>query len=319
MDARLILKAIGFLTLDAIGIPGNMIILASFIHLRIGNGKLMPIDVILCKLSFVNLVVVVVRGIPQSLNTLGIRKLFDQDGCNFIILAYRVSRAMSICLTSLLSCYQWIILAPTSGFWPTIRSTFIRRLLPIMASVWCLNIVIYVYTMYSYSWGLYRNSTVHVLNLDFCLVLFPSFSAFLVTGTVYLVRDFISIALMVLSSLCIVVVLYRHSQQVKSIRSPHQKIKNSAESRAAKSVLMLVSTYVFFFGLDNGIWFYTICVDASANAVLSDARVFFGSCYSALSPLVVIATNTKIQLKLRFPFSRKPLESPETTVSHVST
>ncbi|XP_069488816.1 olfactory receptor class A-like protein 1 [Ambystoma mexicanum] len=318
MDILLILKAVGFLSLEAIGIPGNLIILACFAHFRIFTGKFIPADVILCKLAFINLVVVLIRGIPQSLSTLGANRLSDQQGCNFIIFAYRVCRAMSICMTSLLSCYQCALLAPSSYFWSIIKRKLTQILLPVMMFFWCLNSMIYLFGTYSFSLGLYPNSTAHVLNLEFCFIIFSSYSDFLVNAITALVRDLFCIGLMCLSSLYIVIILYRHRRRLKSIRRSKQDGRSNAETKAANAVVMLVATYVFFFGLDNGIWLFSILKSSNLSLVLTDARVFFGSCYSALSPIVIISTNRTVQMKLKSVLPKKLSKSPETTISHIS-
>lgn len=318
MDMRQILKAIGFLSVEAIGIPGNVIILSCFAHFRFCNGKIMHIDFLLSILTFINLVIVLIRGIPQCLHSLGVQRLFDQEGCNFVMLTYRVCRALSLCVTALLSCYQCVLLIPSSIFWAIIKRTLVNKLLAIIISLWCLNFLGDIFVIYSFSWGFFPNSTAHLLNLQFCLVLFPSASAFVVSGIVYFVRDLICIGLMSFASLYIVILLYRHKQQVKSIRSAGRENKNSAETRATNAVLMLASTYVFFFGLDNGIWLYTISSSTSVSPEFSDVRVFFASCYSALSPIVIIATNKKVQLKLRSMTRKKYMLSPETTITHIS-
>ncbi|XP_078496672.1 olfactory receptor class A-like protein 1 [Lissotriton helveticus] len=300
MEIRLILKAILFLSLKAIGIPGNLIILGYFAHFRIFTGKLIPADTILFKLSFINLLVVLIRGIPQSLSTLGIQRLFNQQGCCFVIFPYRVCRAMSISMTSLMSCYQNVLLAPSTTYWTTIKKMLVQNLLSITLFFWCLNMTIHLFAMYSFSWGLYLNSTIHVLNLEFCLIIFPSYTDFLIITLSPTVRDLICIGLMSISSVYIVMILYQHMRRVKSIQSTKWNGGSNAEIKAANAVVMLVSMYLCFFGLDNAIGLFSNSTSTSISLELTDARVFFASCYSALSLLEVIATNKKVQLKLKY-------------------
>ncbi|XP_069488817.1 olfactory receptor class A-like protein 1 [Ambystoma mexicanum] len=318
MNVHHILKAAGFLSLEAIGIPGNMIILALFARLWIFRGKFIPADIILCKLTFINMVVVLIRGIPQCLSALGVRMIFDQQGCNFVIFTYRTCRAMSVFMTSLLSCYQCVLLAPSSSFWAIIKSKMVQKLLPVMMFFWCFNFLRNFFFFYSFSMGLYPNATAHVLNLEFCVIIFSSYNDYLVNVILSIVYDVICIGLMCLSSVYIVIVLYRHRRRLKSIRSSKEDDRSNAETKASNAVVMLVSTYVFFFGLDNGIWLFSICTSTNPSLVITDARVFFSSCFSALSPIVIISTNRTVQMKLKSVVLKTLSESAETTISHIN-
>ncbi|MBN3297421.1 VN1R3 protein, partial [Amia calva] len=123
MEVRLVLKAAGFICLDVVGIPGNLTVFLFFCYLRLSDGHLSLNDLILSKLAFVNLVVVLCRGIPQALTALGIQNLFGEYGCKVVIFTYRIGRAMSICITSLLSCYQCIVIAPGSTRWMVLKQS----------------------------------------------------------------------------------------------------------------------------------------------------------------------------------------------------
>uniref|UniRef100_H3BH71 Vomeronasal type-1 receptor n=2 Tax=Latimeria chalumnae TaxID=7897 RepID=H3BH71_LATCH len=315
MDIQVIFKVISFLLLVVIGIPGNITVMAAFVHLRLSDSKLMPPDIILTKLAFVNLLVVFTRGVPQVLTALGIKKLFNNNGCRAIIFLFRVSRALSICMTALLSCYQSIVLAPSSKRWRILKQKMPQKLLLIVIIFWCVNMLIYSWTLI-FSYGPLNSTTEYTLNLEFCFVVFPTFAFYIGNGTLYLFRDFLFVGLMVLASGYIVFILYQHRKQVKGIRSSDRGQENTAETRAAKAVVMLVALYVILFGLDNIIWIYTLQVSKVAT-VVSDARVFFASCYSALSPILIIATNKKIQMKLKSLGQNQHHQTPETSVSHV--
>ncbi|XP_029429407.1 olfactory receptor class A-like protein 1 [Rhinatrema bivittatum] len=315
MDVRVVLKAIGFLLLEAIGIPGNLTVLACFVHIRIRNRRLLPADFITCKLSLVNLLVVLFRVVPQSLVALGLRKLFDDHGCNFVIFSYRVSRAMSICMTSLLSCYQCMLISPPSSFWATFKQAMVQKLFTIIAFLWCLNILIYFWSVFYHSADLRPNATAPILNLEFCFLNFPSYTSFLIIGITHSLRDFTFVGLMVLSSLHIIVILRRHRERVKAMRHTPD-LENTAETRAANAVLMLVSLYVSLFSAENMVWLYSLTMP-SIPATLSDTRVFLSSCYCTLSPIVIITTNKKVQSTLNLARYVKAPASQDTTLSYV--
>ncbi|MBN3297392.1 VN1R1 protein, partial [Amia calva] len=314
MEVRLVLKAAGFICLDMVGIPGNLTVLLFLCYLRLSDGRLLPNDVILSKLAFVNLVVVLCRGIPQALTALGIQNLFGEYGCKVVIFTYRIGRAMSICIPSLLSCYQCIVIAPGSTRWMVLKQRVPRSIPLIILLLYGLNFMLcpagFVYA------STVPNSTIpeYTLNLEFCIVAFPDFKAFMANGVVHIIRDFVFVGIMAGAAIYIVQILYHHRKQMRGMHGSDRNQKKTAE--ASKSLLMLVAMYVILFGLDNVMWVYTLCVTRVHPAV-NDTRVFFASCYSALSPVFIIATNQKFAARLNC-FSHGQEENNGTTVTTVS-
>ncbi|XP_043932216.1 olfactory receptor class A-like protein 1 [Protopterus annectens] len=317
MEIRLNPKSANFFLLLIIGIPANLTILMLFIVSAISDKKLMPTDLILTKLSFVNIIVVLVRGIPQALTDIGIQKLFNNYGCKVVIFTYRVCRAMSVCITAVLSIYQCSVLLPPSSKYTTLKQKVAQNIVVIFLFIWCINGIIYIPLGFVYTQS-EVNSTIpkYAINLEFCFVLFPNEVAYRVNGIVYSFRDFIFIGLMVLSSSYIVAILYKHNKKLQNIRSPDQKQRNATELKAAKAVVMLVTLYVFLFGLDNAIWMYTLTV-SNVAPVISSSRVFFALLYTAVSPLVIMGTNKKIQQKLKCFSYNTDKKVKQSTVAHI--
>ncbi|MBN3297390.1 VN1R3 protein, partial [Amia calva] len=292
MDLRELLKAIITLAQNTIGIPANLAVLLVFVHIARAERRLLPADIIVSQLVFVNLVLILTRGIPQSLSALDYRGSYNTATCKFLIFTYRTTRA---------------ILKP----WLS------RCLLPLSLLFWLLD------GGTSYSSILYTNQIHNVtfsaltLNLGYCLVEYPSEESYFAIGVMYLARDTCFILLMVLSSLYILLILYQHHQRAKGICSSVQSQGSSAENRAAKTVVTLVTLYVVFFGIDNLIWAYTVTI-GEVPVVMNDVRVFFSTLYATVCPVVVIVSNRKVNRKLRCDKFAQDSQSKETTISTVS-
>uniref|UniRef100_A0AAV2M7N8 Vomeronasal type-1 receptor n=1 Tax=Knipowitschia caucasica TaxID=637954 RepID=A0AAV2M7N8_KNICA len=158
-------------------------------------------------------------------------------------------------------------------------------------------------------------SAQHGINVQFCYVYFPSKLSKEANGAAQVGRDVVPMALMTLCSLIILVFLYKHSQQVKGLRGGSRS-GTGAEQRAAKAVVALVTLYVVLYGVDNGIWVYTLTVKTTMKiSLMSDLRIFFSSLYAALSPLVIIVSNRKVHGQLRCLRNDKPIEEGATTLS----
>ncbi|KAG9352804.1 hypothetical protein JZ751_017380 [Albula glossodonta] len=276
MEVRLALKAAGFLGLDVVGIPGNLTVLFLFCHLRLTRGHLPHNEFILSQLVFSNLMVMMCRGIPQALAAVGHHQLFGDRGCKAIIFAYRIGRAMSICVTSLLSCYQCVVIAPSSPGWTWLKQRVPGHLPHAVLFMYGLNVLVCP-AGFLFSLAVPANSSLpeFTLNLEFCIVVFPGLQAYMANGVMYIIRDFAFVGLMAAAAAYMMLVLHRHRHRVQGLQGANRKTEE-----ASKAVLLLVSTYVALFSLDNMMWVYTLCV-SRVHPAISDTRVFFASCYSA--------------------------------------
>ncbi|XP_060766386.1 olfactory receptor class A-like protein 1 [Neoarius graeffei] len=296
MDLCITIKGVSFLLQTGLGILGNMSVLMAYAHIAFVESRLQPVDRILAHLAFSNLLLLLTRGVPQTMDIFGLTDLLNDPGCKVVIFAYRVGRALSICITCMLSVFQALTIAPLSGPHLTkLKSHLSQLVMPTFIGLWLLNMIA------SLGAALFsiapRNSTVpaFTLNLGFCHVDFRDSLTYMVNGIGQSTRDFLFVAVMLASSGYILVLLHKHSRQVRSIRRAQQG--TSMEMRAAKTVVMLVVLYTMFFGIDNVIWIYMLHV-ARVPAVVADMRLFFSSCYAALSPFLMISTNKKIKERM---------------------
>ncbi|XP_041091862.1 olfactory receptor class A-like protein 1 [Polyodon spathula] len=312
MDLPTILKAASNLLLIAVGIPGNLIVLLVFGHIGCVERKLLPADSIVFMMTFVHLLIIFNQGIPETLFSLNYRGFYSSSICKFLIFIYRTSRAMSMSMTFLLSAYQSILIAPATSRFSCLKPKLPTLILPSFVFLWLLDgattIQGIVYT------SQIRNITglKFTLNLTYCIVEYPNEASYVGTGTMVLFRDLFFVFFMVVTSAYILFVLYRHRQQVKGIRSSEQN-QNTPEMRAAKIVVTFVILFVVFFGVDNITWVYSL-TQHKVPVDLNNVRVFFSSLYASVSPIVVIASNKKVNSKLQCTKTVKIPQSKTTTV-----
>eukprot|EP00062_Callorhinchus_milii_P009597 gi/632953590/ref/XP_007892501.1/ PREDICTED: vomeronasal type-1 receptor 1-like [Callorhinchus milii] len=318
MEGRSAIKGTLYLLLTVLGIPGNLTIISSFVHIAQHDRRLHPADKIVGNLALVNLAVVLVRCVPETTAAFGLEQLFDDNGCKIVIFIYRTTRSLSIWLTFLLSGFQGITLAPSTPKWSIAKRLAPRCLPGALALLWLLNMCLSTSAiLFSISSGNNSTRKKFAVNLEYCLVKFPSRAVKIAIGALQTSRDVIPIALMILASAYILLILYKHHQQVKGLRSSSKGQRSSAETRAAKAVLTLVTLYVLFFGIDNIMWVYTLTVaETMQTSVTSDIRVFFSSLYASVSPIVIIASNKKIQNKMKCTKAKPEMEASETVPSH---
>ncbi|OCT91595.1 hypothetical protein XELAEV_18014654mg [Xenopus laevis] len=271
MDPFLLLKAIGFLLLVIIGVPGNVFIMMQLTCFRIFEKKLSSTNIILMVLSLVNLLVILSRIIPQSINELGVEELLDDTECKLIIFTYRC-----------------ILIAPNTNYGFNFKHKVTQNLVAIIFLFWIINIAIYPY---------------FILNTLYCDADFLNYMAYIVNGAIYSFCDVIFVGLMVVANSYMVFILLSHERSVKGIHSSDRMQGRSVEYRASKAVMLLVVLYILLYGLDNCFWIYTLTL-SNFTPSTNEIQIFLASSYSSFSLIVIIITKPKLQQE-SFPCSRE--------------
>ncbi|XP_041836756.1 olfactory receptor class A-like protein 1 [Melanotaenia boesemani] len=307
MSSEEFVRGMFYLSLTVVGVPSNIAVVVAFLLLIYRENRLLAADAIILHLACTNLLVVVVRCLMETLASFYLANVFGDTGCRIVIFIYRTSRALSIWLTFLLSAYQCLSIAPPGSRWATARAILAQYLVFIFVFLWVLNTTMsQAAILFTFSTKNNFSLTNNAVNVQYCHVNFPSKLSKEINGALQVGRDVVPMALMTLASLIIVALLYKHSQQVKVLRSGSRG-SGGAEQRTAKAVVVLVTMYVILYGVDNGLWVYTLTVKTTmSSSLISDLRVFFASLYSALSPLVIIASNRKVNSNLRCAAQEKP-------------
>ncbi|XP_053311867.1 olfactory receptor class A-like protein 1 [Spea bombifrons] len=316
MELRLLLKALGFILLIIIGIPGNIFILLKFAYIKMVEKKLLPANVMLMVLALSNLFVVFSRVIPQALNAIGVENLLGDTECKLVLFTFRVSRAMSICVTSFLSCHQCVLIAPVTRYWIYLKEKITKQISVIVILLFGMNISLYPSTIL-YGQARKPNATSeYTLRLVYCDADFVTYISFLFNGLVSVIREIIFVGLMAISSSYMVSILYRHGRTMKSMRSSDRMQSKTVEFKASRAVILLVALYVVLYGMDNSMWIYTLTL-SNVSTEMNDTRIFLAASYSALSPIVIIATNPKLHKRLENSWKKKLVEIQKQGVQNI--
>lgn len=310
MQSDLFARGMLYLFLTVVGVPGNTAIILAFLLLLYQEKQLLPADAIVLHLASVNLLVVGVRSLLETLASFRLANVFSDVGCKAVIFVYRTSRSLSIWLTFVLSAYQCLSIAPPGSRWASFRAVVAHYFGVVFLCLWLINTCMSSAAVL-FSFGAKNDSsqTTHSINVQFCYVHFPSKLSKEANGAAQVGRDVVPMALMTLCSGIILVFLYKHSRQVKGLRG------NRSKQRAAKAVVALVTLYVVLYGVDNGLWVYTLTVRKTMRSpLISDLRIFFSSLYAALSPVIIIVSNRKVNGRLKCTVQEKPIQEKATSL-----
>ncbi|OCT91589.1 olfactory receptor class A-like protein 1 [Xenopus laevis] len=301
------LKAAGFLCLLIIGIPANISLILRFAHIGLLEKKLLPANIIRISLSLANLFVLFSRIVPQALFSIGLKHLLNDQQCKLFIFIFRVSRAMSICITSFLSCHQCIIIAPSTGKWIYLKQIVSRYALIIISLFLAMNMAIYPNPILFGRATTNETLSPYTLHLVYCDIDYMNYPTYLINGLVSVVREIIFVGLMTLSSMYMVYVLFHHGKSMKGKRSSDKGQRKTVEYKASRAVILLVTMYMALFGMDNSMWIYTLTM-TNVDPDVSDTRVFLAASFAVLSPIHIFATTPKLHFFFQTPCKMRTID-----------
>ncbi|XP_043931986.1 olfactory receptor class A-like protein 1 [Protopterus annectens] len=296
--------------MTAIGISGNILVLF-FFHISIEDHKIRPTEKIISNLAVANLVWILTLGVPHSCFVFGLQYLYSDVSCKINTYVAKVSRAMAIDLTCFLSCLQYTTIMSSTPKWDKVKKKlqayliFIIPVLLLSNMTCCVALVLFTFSAANVT------NMDYTFNLGYCLVIFPDKTSFLAHCLFLFSEDLTFVVLMILSSICILLILYKHNKRVKRVRNTDQNQEKTAERQAAKMVVTLVSLYVFFFGIENTIFLYQVTSSVKVHSTVSDIRYFFSTCFTSIFPIVIIVLNSKIKSRLRYFVCEKPTSLQE--------
>ncbi|KAI5221880.1 Vomeronasal Type-1 Receptor 4 [Manis pentadactyla] len=101
-----------FLSQTAFGILGNFSLLCHYLSFHFTGCRVRSTDLILKHLTIANLLVILSKGIPQTMAALGVEDFLNDTGCKLVFYVHRVSRDVSLGTTCLLNIFQAIMISP---------------------------------------------------------------------------------------------------------------------------------------------------------------------------------------------------------------
>ncbi|XP_074056068.1 vomeronasal type-1 receptor 1-like [Macrotis lagotis] len=282
MLASNICLGIVFLSETGIGIVANIFLLSLHILKILAGHKMKPINLILTQLILANLTMLASKGIPQTLLVFGWNNFLNEVGCKIVFSFCKVSQGLSISFTCLLCTFQAITIAPNYSRWAVYKAKASEFIAPACLLFWSLNLLIEIPVAVAVRSPRISTNITYRMNIIFC-----SFRSFLeVYLTMTTLRNVLLVGLMVWTSGYMVLLLYRHHQQVQNIRSTNIPPRVSPEIRATKNILVLVIFFVCCY-LFNSIFVFCFRYIGQRSVWMLSTSLLSLS-FPTLSPFVLI-------------------------------
>ncbi|XP_068963924.1 vomeronasal type-1 receptor 1-like [Petaurus breviceps papuanus] len=281
-----------FLFQTGFGALGNSFLLVLYaITFFIGH-SMRPIDLLLSHLAFVNDLVLLSKGIPQTMAALGFNNFLDDVGCKLVFYFHRVARGLSLCTTCFLSGFQAITLSPRSSRWAEIKAQIPKYIVLFFSLCWTFHLVIYCNILLTVKGPTRIKNITENQNFIYCSAPTGVSVSVALHALIFSLLDVLCVGIMVATSGYMIFVLYRHHQRVQYIRGNKITSGSSPETRATQTILLLVSMFVTFYSL-NSILALNIHL-GRLSSWLVHASAFLNACFPAYSSFVLIVSDSQV-------------------------
>nr|XP_048284667.1 vomeronasal type-1 receptor 4-like [Myodes glareolus] len=293
MDSRNLGIGIIFLIENTVGFLGNVSFLSYYLVICNKKHKIKPLDLILMHLIMVNLLIILSKGMGNTITIFSLKHFFNDWSYQLFIYVIRVFRSMSIATIFLLSVFQSIIISPRNSFWKNLRVKSSKDVGLYISLSWVLSIMINVLLpLYMYIKSRRKNITKEIDFEHYSVVDNDKISVSLYIALSVFPELLFSV-LITCSSSSMIVILYRHKQRIQHIRNTCAFHGNSPESRATQSILVRVFTFLVIYTLST--------ISHGCNAVLSGQNwwlvkitVIISLCFPTLSPFVLMSQSSPL-------------------------
>ncbi|XP_072472321.1 vomeronasal type-1 receptor 1-like [Notamacropus eugenii] len=292
MNPNDIILSIVFCSQTAVGLLGNSFLVCLFLLMFLTGHRLRPIDIILAQLACFNFLLLLSRGIPQTMAVLGLKNFLDDIECTIFFYLHKVSRGLSLSFTGLLSGFQAITISPSSSKWAEIKARAPKYI--VLASSFCcaihlpLNITVFVKVKDPQ--GSRNSSELH--DFGFCSGLEATKVNDAPFGVVVSLRDAVFLGLMVFASGYMILLLHRHHKRNQYLYMTSLSPTASPRTRATQSILLLVSTFVCFYSLNS--IFIAYMYFKTPKLWLIKWAGFLSVCFPTFSPFVLISSDSQL-------------------------
>ncbi|XP_050999169.1 putative vomeronasal receptor-like protein 4 [Acomys russatus] len=284
---RDVIQRIIFLSLIGLGVLGNTILFVRHVHALIMGPERKNTDVILIHLGFVNTIIIFCIGVRNIATIFYIRNIPGDVGCKTIIYLERVARGLSICTTCLLSVVQAVTISPRTSLWRKFKPQTACHVLAFLLLFWVINSLISSNLIHYITAGNSMNRSVVGIYTENCYMLPSRHTVKWLFLSLMALRDVIFQGLMGWSSGSMALQLYKHHIRVLYLHSSSSGNDSRPEIRATRSVLTLMTCFLFFYLADFIFSFYIGSI-VTIDFTIPNMKAFLVLSYAGLSPFLLI-------------------------------
>nr|XP_044989242.1 vomeronasal type-1 receptor 4-like [Jaculus jaculus] len=275
-----------FLSQLTLGILGNSVLLYHFIRADFIGDRAKPTDLIVKHLTWANLIVILFKGIPQTIMAFGLISFLDDIFCKVVSYFNRIARGVSLSSTSLLSVIQAITISPSNSRLVQLKVRAFKVIGPALGLCWALHMLVNFFIPMKVTNILDARNHTRFADSVNCAVVGPPSQIQIVYSVLLSSIDVICLGFIMWASGFMVLMLWKHKQRVQHIHSALCP-SSSPETRATQSILALVSSFVLFY-VTSVILNLCFPYFHIASKWLINANGAMTACFPAFCPFLLI-------------------------------
>ncbi|KAM6154467.1 vomeronasal type-1 receptor 4-like [Erethizon dorsatum] len=276
-----------------IGTLGNFSFLHHYTCLHFTKSRLRSTDQILKHLVVANSLAILFRGVPDTMAAFGLKDFLSDLGCKLVFYVHRVGRGVSTGSTCLLSVFQVITISPGNSRWAELKVKAPKYTGTFSMLCWILCMLVNTIVLLNMSdKGSHKNIT-YKEEFGDCSCVSQQKSRKLLHAALLSLPDASCVGLMFWASSSLVSILHRHKQRMRSIHKSNIPHRSSPETRATRTVILLVSTFVSFYTLSS-IFQASLILYNNPNRFLVNVAAVVTGCYPAVSPPLLMSQDPRM-------------------------
>ncbi|MBZ3872391.1 Vomeronasal type-1 receptor 3 [Sciurus carolinensis] len=282
-----------FFTQTVVGFLGNVFLLCHYSLLYYTGCKLRPTDLILKHLTVANSLVLLSKGVPQTMAAFGLKHFLSDIGCKVVFYVHRVGRGVCIGSICLLNVFQAITISPMTFKWPKLKLKAARYIGPSNSLCWILNMLVNSIAPIHVTGKWNSKNNTKKKDLQYCSAVVSNITRRSLYTALILSYDVLCVGLMIWASAFMVSTLYRHKKQVQHIHRTNLSPRSSPESRVTQKILILVGIFASFYTFSSIFASFT-SIFHNPSWWLPIISTLFGACFPAVSPFVLMSHESRI-------------------------
>nr|AIX03380.1 vomeronasal receptor type I [Panthera leo] len=275
-----------FFVQTGIGVLGNTFLLSSYASTSCIDHALRSIHLILTNMAVANFLVLVSKGIPQMILTWGVTRVLGTIGCKFVYYIHRMARGLSLCTTSLLSSFQAVTISPRAGRWMGLKERAWKNIRSSCFLCWISNLLVNIFIPINLESIQPVHNSTNIQDYGLCSSKTPETPGTTKYTILMTFPDVIFMGAVIGASVYMVLFLHRHHRRVRHIHTLKNAHRFSPEGRATQTILLLVSTFTFFYFTNSVLTFYSVLF--KSHLWMQQTTTFLAASYPTLSPLILL-------------------------------
>ncbi|XP_052569792.1 vomeronasal type-1 receptor 4-like [Peromyscus californicus insignis] len=276
-----------FLSQTVTGILGNSYLLHYYLLLHFRGYRLRSTDYIQQHLLTANILSLLCDGVPQTMAAFGWKDVFWDIGCKLLSYLHRVGRTVSISSTCFLSVFQVITISPMGSTWSKCKLQAPRYIGSSTYLTWILSLLVNIVFPVHITGKTSNTNITSLKEFGYCSAIRHDKASDIFYSVLLTSPDMFFVGLMLWSSSSMVFILYRHKQRMKHIHRSNVSLRSSSETRATKTILLLVSTFVCFYTVSCLVHTHLALVYHPTWFMVNAAAIVSG-CFPTVSPFLLM-------------------------------